>query len=98
MAIRRYNRTPIIKGGTQFGTSDIRDIIKNAVDAGTIGFTERQLKENERLDIIAGQEYGDATLYWVIASASGIGWALQVPPGTLLRIPIDINEVASLVE
>jgi hypothetical protein len=47
------------------------------------------MEEGERLDSLAGTVYGDASLWWIIASASGIGWGMQVPPGTLIFIPND---------
>ena len=53
------------------------------------------LKEGERLDVIAGRTYGNARLWWVIAAASGIGWGLQVPPGTQILIPTDLKQVLS---
>ena len=55
------------------------------------------MKEGERLDQIAGVVYGDSTLWWMIAAASGIGWGLQVPPGTKLRIPLSPSEVFGLL-
>ncbi|MBK23564.1 MAG: hypothetical protein CME70_06115 [Halobacteriovorax sp.] len=72
-------------------------IIYNAVETGQIKSRRFVLKESDRLDIIAGRVYGNARLWWVIAAASGIGWSMQVPPGTSLRIPTNINEVAALV-
>jgi len=51
----------------------------------------------DRLDIIAGREYGNGRYWWVIAAASGIGWGMQVPPGTNLRIPINLGDVEGLV-
>ncbi len=42
----------------------------------------------ERLDTLADRFYGDATLWWVIAAANGIGkGTLRVPRGIKLRIP-----------
>jgi len=52
------------------------------------------LNEGERLDTIAGRVYGNARLWWIIAAASGIGWPLQVPPGTQLLIPTDLKQTA----
>jgi nucleoid-associated protein YgaU len=54
------------------------------------------LKGFERLDTIAGKVYGDATLWWVLAAASGIGWGLQVPPDTIVNIP-NIKQVEQLI-
>jgi len=53
--------------------------------------------EGDRLDTLAAQAYGSGIYWWIIAAASGIGWAPQVPPGTLLIIPTTLAEVAELV-
>jgi nucleoid-associated protein YgaU len=55
-------------------------------------------KPGQRLDILAGKLYGDSSLWWVIAAASGIGWGLQIPGGTVLTVPTDISQIAMLVE
>ena len=55
------------------------------------------LDEGSRLDHLAAQNYGDGSYWWVIAAASSIGWGLQVPAGTIISIPSDINQVLSLV-
>lgn len=97
MAIRRYTRTSIINGGKQYGTSDNIQIIKRAVESGNLSVTIRTLQGSERLDILAGQIYGDSRNWWIIAAASGIGWSLQVPAGTRIVIPSDLSEVTVLV-
>jgi nucleoid-associated protein YgaU len=51
------------------------------------------VKEGERLDVIAAKSYGSSHLWWVIAAASGIGWGMQIPPGTLLKIPVSLSQV-----
>ncbi len=97
MAIRRYARTPIIRGGQQYGTSDAIRTIRQAAQDGRLRVDVRTLQGSERLDILAGQVYSDPTGWWVIAAASGIGWGLQVPPGTRLVIPTDLSQVIALV-
>ena len=96
MAMRRYARTPVLGFGTHFSTSRVIEVIRLGVADGSIGYTTSELREGDRLDIIAGREYGDAALWWIIAAASGIGWGLQVPPGTMLLIPriIDVTPIA----
>lgn len=88
MTVRRYARTRVLGLNFRYGTSFAIPAIRENVANGNIRFKETVLRENERLDIIAGQEYGDATLGWLIGAASGIGWMLQVPAGTRIVIPI----------
>lgn len=96
MGIRRYTRAPVL-GGMQYGTSLAINVIKQAVDANIIRTRVYTLQGSERLDTIAGREYGDASNWWIIAAASGIGWGLQVPAGTRIVIPVDLNEINDLV-
>lgn len=97
MAIKRYSRTPILRSGLQYGTSTAISTLKSAVDAGQITVRIQIAAGEERLDVIAGKVYGDSRNWWIIAAASGIGWALQVPPGTRLVIPLDLSQVADIV-
>lgn len=96
MAIRRYARTPRIRGRRQYGTSLTTIALYNAVERGQVSFDIHILQEGERLDTIAGERYGDGRLWWIIAAASGIGWAAQCPPGTRLRIPRQLAEVSEV--
>lgn len=51
----------------------------------------------ERLDILANKFYNDASLWWVIAAANGIGkGTIRVPIGTILRIP-NVTDVMTYV-
>ena len=76
-----------MKHGSKIGKTDIAMKIRRGVETRAIPYTTYILKEGERLDQIAGAIYGDSGMWWAIAAASGIGWGLQVPPGTLLKIP-----------
>lgn len=96
MTLQRYARTKIIGLGYRYATSFAIPIIRQNIQNGNIRFEETILDEAERLDIIAGQVYGDARLGWLIAAASDIGWAMQVPPGTRLRIA-NIEDVAKFI-
>ena len=93
----RYNNTPKIASGRQFGTSTYNAAIRRGVQQGRITVREHVLKEGERLDTLAGREYGNARLWGVIAAASGVGWPLQVPPGTQLLIPTRLSELSGFV-
>lgn len=96
MAVSRYARAPILNLGQRFGTSRSIETIRRGIDNGTVRFKETTLQGFERLDIIAGREYGTGEYWWAIAAASGIGWGVQVPPGTYLRIP-NIDDVLRIV-
>jgi nucleoid-associated protein YgaU len=95
MALRRYARSNILGINKQYGTSRAVQTIRKGIASGIIRFTTEVLREGQRLDSVAGAAYGDAALYWVIAAASDIGWTMQVPPSTILRIPnlADISEL-----
>ncbi len=85
--MRRYSRTPSLNLGYSYGTSYLIPIIRNGIANGSIRYEETILDEAERLDIFAGKVYQDSLLWWLICAASDIGWCLQVPPGTRLKIP-----------
>lgn len=87
MAISRYSVDNIINFGRQFGTATGMQRIRDGIEAGDVRFAPAILRGGERLDTVAGEVYGDATLWWVIAAASDIGWCAQVPAGTFIRIP-----------
>lgn len=96
--VKRYARAPILGGGSQYGSSFAINAIKKAVDAGQLSVRVQVMQGEERLDVIAGRLYeGQSQNWWIIAAASGIGWALQVPPGTRLVIPTDLSQVADIV-
>ncbi len=96
-SIRRYARSPTLKGGSIFGTGRAGIAIYTAAQNGGLKVEQRQMKGGERLDVIAGRFYGDSSLWWVIAAASGIGWGLQVPPGVVISIPTDLSQVSLFV-
>ena len=85
--MRRYAGAPLMSGGTRYGTSETVSNIRQAVSSGAIKCREQTMTETQRLDVLAGIEYGDSSLWWIIAAASNIGWGLQVPPGILIKIP-----------
>jgi len=96
MAISRYSYVTNNKDslGKEYKNIFINNkAIFNAIESGTISYSSHVLEEGERLDILSGYHYGDSSYWWILAAASGIGWGLQVPPGTIIRIPNNINEV-----
>jgi hypothetical protein len=93
--IKRYNETVSGRGGLKTANSVAN--IRRAIRSGNLSYTEAILKDGERIDMIAAKNYGDARLWWVIAAASNIGWWMQVPEGTLVRIPSDISQVMGIL-
>ena len=93
MGFSRYTFTPKIIGRTTLATSKVGTRIFNGIKSGAIPYTSMTLKENQRLDHVAANAYGSSDMWWVIAAASGIGWGLQCPPGTILRIPKSVNQI-----
>jgi len=87
MAISRYLTSPVLAIGYQRGTSRAASAIRAAIRSGTLPHKISVLKGSERLDTIAGDIYGDGRYWWVLAAASDIGWPLQCPAGTVLKIP-----------
>ena len=96
MALSRYVNSVKIRG-IRYGTSEISTIIKKAIDSRTINYSTYVMKEGDRLDTVAGERLGDGGNWWAIAAASGIGWGLQVPPGTLVKIPNMASVIALVV-
>lgn len=96
MATSRYTYTPRIDSSTGIGQWTGNSKIFSAVEDGSLDTTTIVLTQGQRLDHIAGQFYGDGRYWWVIAAASGIGWALQCPPGTVIRLPKDLGQALAV--
>lgn len=94
--MNRYARTPVIGLGYRYGTSFAVPTIRQNIQTGNIRFQQIVLQESNRLDILAGLYYGDGKLWWLIAAASDIGWSLQVPVGTIIKIP-DLRDCSRFV-
>jgi hypothetical protein len=96
MATSRYAFTPRIDN-TRLSTTTLSSKIYQAALNGQISYSDSRLINKQRLDHIAFTTYGDSALWWVIAAASGIGWSLQCPAGTTIRIPTDLNQIFALM-
>ena len=93
----RYAFTPRVSGGRAIATVSTSSKIFNGVESGTIKFSSVVLKQGQRLDHIAATAYGSASYWWVIAAASGIGWGMQLPPGTILRVPKSLGQILAYI-
>ena len=98
MAINRYSFVNSVSIGNKvtLATNNVSVKIYRAANSGALPASKYVLQEGERLDVLSGRYYGDSQYWWVIAAASGIGWALQIPGGTLLRIPDSLSLALSV--
>lgn len=96
MSTSRYAFQPIIDGKF-YATSELYSQIYQAIDRGEVPATVKQLSSATRLDILAFECYGDASLWWIIAAASGIGWSMQLSPGAYVRVPTDLNVIYEIM-
>lgn len=92
----RYSRTPVLGFGAQYGTSQATAAIRAAVRSGALPVKTIILRGIDRLDTLAGSVYGDGRYWWILAATSDIGWGLQLPAGTVIRVPA-LGDVLQLV-
>ena len=97
MAIGRYTYSTTVAGKDVLSTPNSQSKIFKAATKGRLAFTTQIVQTDERLDHIAAKAYGSSKYWWIIAAASGIGWGLQVPPGTIVRIPTNLGEIIALI-
>lgn len=97
MAFSRYTRDTLRFDNKGLRSSRAVFAVRNAIRTGIIPINRViTVTQADRLDTIAGEVYGDARYWWVLAAASDVGWSLQVPPDTVIRIP-DLRAVERLV-
>lgn len=80
------------------GSINISSFIRRGALRGNLKTKIEISKESVKLDFYAQKYYDDPSLWWIIAAASGIGWWLQVPPGTVLYIPTSLKQIEELAE
>ena len=94
--MKRYKRDQRIGGGLLQSAKSVA-ILRRARDFGLLSTRTLVLSQDQRLDHIAFKELGDPHAWWIIAALSDIGWGLQLPAGTILRLPTDLQVINSLV-
>ena len=95
--MNRYGRSSTIAGGQGLSTNQMIALVRKLKDRGDIPTRQHVMKEGERLDHLAAKTYGSSQLWWVIAVCSDIGWSLQVPPGTVVNLPVSLGSIAGIV-
>lgn len=91
----RYTNASTIKDGNGKRRKDTLII---PVPAPSTSDVFIQVTSADRLDLLAYKFYGDASLWYVIASANGLGkGSLMVPSNSRLRIP-DASTIQQQIE
>lgn len=82
----RYENTPIVSSPFRKGVLRGRELRKTPSLRFT--FSTYQVKEDDRIDLLAARFLGDVTEWWRIADANPevIDW-MWLSPGMTLRIP-----------
>jgi hypothetical protein len=96
MATSRYDKTLILNFGKSYGTSQAVSSIRAAIQSGALSYDETVTRGFERLDVMAGQYYGNGKYWWILAAASDIGWGMQVPPGIIIKIP-SLSDITKII-
>lgn len=94
--MKRYIRDSRIAGG-KLASAEAVTKIRRARELGLIPTKDYIIQESQRLDHLANKFFQDSQLWWVLAALSDIGWALQVPPGTIIRVPKDLEAIKRIV-
>lgn len=97
MPFSRYDNDGFVENGRLLATNTGIVRLRDGISNGLVRTATTVLTDAERLDIIAGRQYGDGRLWWIIAAASGIGWWPQAPAGTRLVVPVDLAEVEAVL-
>jgi hypothetical protein len=92
MAISRYRNVEKLENRKHYGTLDLPT--KKRLDQ--IDTIKLVMSETDRLDTLAARYFGAGEYWWVIAVMNGIEWPLKIPAGTIIKIPIDLEEVLNL--
>jgi nucleoid-associated protein YgaU len=65
---------------------------------GDAEYIEHTWQPGDRLDRLANKYYNDDLYWWVIAMANAISYPLGIVPGTIIRIPVNVNKVLEKLE
>lgn len=83
----RYANSPVVALNRSGRVINL--IVPAQQTAQTISYISHMLTDNDRLDNLANQYYGDPTQWWQIANANPElppDWT-NISPGTVIRIP-----------
>jgi len=101
MTISRYAQTRVVKDPTisepaHYETYDLPETVKGLNVADLLAnqqFTQYVWQVGDRLDKLSSKYLGDDDYWWVLALVNEINYGLGVAPGTVIRVPVDIDSV-----
>jgi len=100
--MNRYKNNPVLNENVilgrkpKYATEKLCTQIFNDCKSNVLQNEKVVFNEGDRLDYLAQKYYGNGLDWWIIAAASGIGWWLQINPGTIIVIPNDIKQIKRL--
>ena len=89
----RYSNDRIIKGGSSLASNQSAQKLRAAFERGQLTTQVKIIGSDLRLDQLAFTYLGNPSYWWAIAALSGIGWGLQLPAGTRVVIPTNLDQV-----
>jgi hypothetical protein len=99
VARSRYEQTPVIDGVLGSWRMPLRSGGLAGLDIFEgIPVVEHTLRAGQRLDHLAELYCGDGDLGWLIEIGNGLGWSLDLQPGTRLRVPRDAESARRALE
>lgn len=97
MAISRYRNTEVLKlnlTGSRY-YNDIKLPSKKKLEK--VPTFKVRISQFDRLDQLAAKHLGDGTYWWVIALLNDIDWIYDFEVGSLIKIPINVEDVLRLL-
>lgn len=81
----------------KLATAEATVRIRRALELNLLPYREVIIRESQRLDHLAYLHLGNADHWWVLAAMSGIGWGMQVPPGTVIKVPENLSTIQAML-
>jgi len=107
----RYSRAPIIDNDTEYykplrSKRGVKNIVQygtpmlynpTIVDRSMLSTTAHIWTYGDRFYKLAHQYYGDGEFWWVIAWYNGKPTEVDISPGYVIEIPLDIEEALTIL-
>ncbi len=91
----RYSNTDIIDSN-HYGTFQVPTFAKGYRGLELlqgIPFEEYVWRRGDRFDKLAGIKFNEETYWWIICLCNDIAYPFGIEPGTIINIPLEVNDV-----